>query len=244
MRLRQILTGHATPLRAALAAAAIGCAVSTLTAEATAAQAPPAQASAAKPAPAKAAQTKPVPATPAPATPASAKPGPAKPGAPAAQADAGPVVTMETAKGTIVFQLYAQDAPKSVAHIVKLIKSSFYRSQRVLRVVPGQLVQFGDKQSRDMTRREWWGRGVDSGSGQPIGVSEMSKTRKFKLGTVGLAHSGDPRQADSQMFFALRTIPEWNGKYVIIGQVTAGLDVLPKLKVEDLIKLVTVADAK
>lgn len=271
MRLRLIVSFRVRParprrargraLRLSLAAVAIGCAAATLTAQAPAVQAhvaqariaqaadaktafAAAQAGAAKPAPAKPAPAQPgtkTPAKPAPATSAAGQPAGAKP---AASSDAGPVVTMETAKGTIVFQLYAQDAPKSVDHIVKLVKSSFYRSQRIIRIVPGQLVQFGDKQSRDMTRREWWGRGLDSGSGQPIGAAEFSKTRKFKLGTVGLAHSGDPRAADSQMFFALRAIPEWNGKYVIIGQVTSGLDVLPKLKVEDLIKLVTVTDAK
>jgi cyclophilin family peptidyl-prolyl cis-trans isomerase len=179
------------------------------------------------------------------ATPAKAdasKPGPA-PQKPAAVSDAaaGPAVTMETAKGTIVFQLYAKDAPKSVAHILELVKSGFYRNQRIIRVVPGQLVQFGDKQSRDFTRRDWWGRGLESGSGHPIGVAEISKTRTFKLGTVGLAHAGDPAQSDSQMFVALRPIPQWSGQYTIIGQVTSGLDVLPKLKVEDVIKNITIA---
>jgi cyclophilin family peptidyl-prolyl cis-trans isomerase len=195
------------------------------------------------------AQTEPAKPTGVRATPAKAdasKPGPGlqKPAAPAsapAVPVVGPVLTMETDKGTIVFQLYQKDAPKSVAHIVELVKSSFYRSQRIIRVVPGQLVQFGDKQSRDFTRREWWGRGMESGSGHPIGVAEFSKTRTFKLGTVGLAHPGDPAQSDSQMFFALNTIPQWTGKYVIIGQVTSGLEVLPKLKVEDAIKNITIA---
>jgi peptidylprolyl isomerase len=176
--------------------------------------------------------------------PAASKPAASKPAAAPAQAAvaAGPVVTMETAKGTVVFTLFKQDAPKSVDHIVALIKNSFYRSQRITRVVPGQLVQFGDKQSRDMSKQEWWGRGADSGSGNAIGVAEISKTRTFKVGSVGLAHSGDPAGADNQMFFALKAIPAWNGKYTIIGQVTSGLDVLPKLQVTDLIKLVTVKE--
>lgn len=201
------------------------------------------------PAPAQAAPAKPtgVKATPAkadaskPGSSAGAgaqKPAAQKPAAPAAAA--GPVLTMETSKGTIVFQLYQKDAPQSVQHILALVKSNFYRSQRIIRVVPGQLVQFGDKQSRDFTRRDWWGRGAESGSGRPIGVAEFSKTRTFKLGTLGLAHPGDPAQSDSQMFFALQSIPQWTGKYVIIGQATSGLDVLPKLKVEDEIKNITI----
>lgn len=197
---------------------------------------------------AQAAQTAPAKPTGVKATPAKAdasKPGPGlqKPAAPAstpAAALPAPTVTMETAKGTIVFQLYQKDAPKSVAHILELVRSGFYRNQRIIRVVPGQLVQFGDKQSRDFTRREWWGRGAESGSGHPIGVAETSKTRTFKAGTVGLAHAGDPAQSDSQMFFALKAIPQWTGKYTIIGQVTSGLEVLPKLKVEDVINNITI----
>ena len=47
---------------------------------------------------------------------APAKPAP-KPSAPAPVA--GPVVTVDTIKGTIVFETYPQEAPKSVEHIVK-----------------------------------------------------------------------------------------------------------------------------
>lgn len=166
---------------------------------------------------------------------ASVKATPAK-----ADPAAGPILTMETEKGTIVFQLDPKGAPKSVAHIVDLVKKGFYRSQRIIRIIPGQAVQFGDKQSRDFTRREWWGRGAESGSGNPIGVSEVSKTKPFKLGTVALANAGDPAQSDSQMFFALASIPQWTGKYTIIGQVISGQEVLPKLKVEDMIKNITI----
>ena len=58
---------------------------------------------------------------------------------------------------------------------------------------------------------------------------------------MSLAHPGSPASADSQLFFALRAAPQWDGKYTIIGQVTTGLDVLPKLQVGDRIKRVTVS---
>jgi cyclophilin family peptidyl-prolyl cis-trans isomerase len=43
------------------------------------------------------------------------------------------------------------------------------------------------------------------------------------------------------MFFALRASPQWDGKYTIIGQVTSGLEILPKLQVGDRIKKETVS---
>src|SRR5262249_51240544 len=144
-----------------------------------------------------------------------------------------PQLIVETAKGIITIELFPDTAPKSVEHILKLVNSGFYRSQRVHRVVPGELVQFGDKQSRDMTLKSWWGRGPQSGSGSPIGVAEISKKHLHTRGAVGLAHPGDPRAADSQMYITTRALPNLDGKYAVIGQVTSGMDVVLKLKVED-----------
>ena len=105
-----------------------------------------------------------------------AKPGgvTAKPGAasatPTPDPALGPMLVIETVKGTIYVQLFAKEAPKSVEQVVRLTKGKFYNQQKVHRVVAGQIVQFGDKQSRDATLREWWGQGPSSGSGKPIGV--------------------------------------------------------------------------
>lgn len=167
-----------------------------------------------------------------------------KPTAPAAaEPTSGPQLVMDTAKGQIVIQLYEKEAPKSVAHVVELAKQGFYRSQRIFRVVPGQIVQFGDKQTRNMTLRDWWGRGPDSATGKPIGVAEISKTRKHKAGSVGMAHSGNAAAADNQIYIVLRPMPQLDGKHAIIGQVVTGLDVVPKLAIADLIKEVTVRAA-
>jgi cyclophilin family peptidyl-prolyl cis-trans isomerase len=166
----------------------------------------------------------------------------AKPAAPAAKAPAvkAPVFHIETAKGTIVVETFPMDAPKSFEHILALVKKNFYRNQAVHRVVPGQAVQFGDPQSRNMSLVDWWGRGPNSGSGQMIGVSEVSKTRKHKRGTLSIANSGKPEYGDSQMFIALRAVPAWDGKYTIIGQVTSGMEIADKLARGDKIKNITV----
>jgi peptidylprolyl isomerase len=162
---------------------------------------------------------------------------------PPAAAAAVPVITMETAKGTIVFETFPLEAPKSVDHIVKLVKRRFYDGQAFHRVVAGQLVQFGDQQSRNATLKDWWGRGPNSGSGSPIGVAEFSKKHPHKRGSVSLAHSGTAGSADSQMFFALKAAPQWDGKYTVIGQITSGIEIPAKLQVGDRIKRVTVAGA-
>src|SRR5262245_48520269 len=120
------------------------------------------------------------------AKPPAAKPAAAKPAA--APVTKTPVFRIETAKGPIVVETYPMEAPKSCEHILALVKKNFYNNQAVHRVVPGQAVQFGDPQSRNMMLSDTWGRGPNSGSGQTIGVNEVSKTRKFRRGSLAIAN--------------------------------------------------------
>jgi cyclophilin family peptidyl-prolyl cis-trans isomerase len=163
-----------------------------------------------------------------------AAPAPARP-----SPGAGPIIVFETAKGTFEMETYPNEAPKSVDHILKLVKRNFYSGLRVHRVVPGQLVQFGDPLSRDVSKREFWGTG---GSGNPVGVAEMSPKRKHVVGAVALAHPGDPRSADSQMYVMLIPQPKYDGHYVVIGRVINGMDVVAKLKELDVIRRATVKE--
>jgi cyclophilin family peptidyl-prolyl cis-trans isomerase len=168
------------------------------------------------------AQTSKPPAKPAASAPANA---PKSPGA-------GPVFVVETVKGTFEVETYPNEAPKTVDHILALIKRNFYNGQRILRIVPNQ-------QTRDMTKQAWWGRGFDAGSGKSIGVAEFSKKRLHKVGSVSMAHPGDAKEADSQMFISLSAQPKWNGQYTVFGQVISGMDVVRRLVVTDRIVRVT-----
>lgn len=155
---------------------------------------------------------------------------------------AGPIIVFETVKGNFEIETYPNEAPKSVEHILALAKRNFYNGQRVHRVVPGFVVQFGDPQTRDMTKRDVWG---TRGSGRAIGVAEISPKRPHRVGAVALAHSGDPRSADSQLYIALAGLEEpriknIQGDFAVIGQVISGMDVVRKLQVPDIIRRVTV----
>jgi cyclophilin family peptidyl-prolyl cis-trans isomerase len=152
---------------------------------------------------------------------------------------AGPIITIETTKGTIQFETYPNEAPKSVEHIFGLIKRNFYNGMRVHRVAPGFVVQFGDPFSRDMSKKDRWGTG---GSYNAIGVLEASPKRTHGLGAVAIAHPGDPRQGDSQMYITLAPAHRLDGQFTVIGQVIAGMDVVRKLAVPDIIRRVTVKE--
>lgn len=152
-------------------------------------------------------------------------------------APAGPVLVMEMSKGGVVeIQLFQNDAPKSVAHILELVKRDFYRGLRFHRVTP-TLVQVGDPQTRNMSLRNSWGTG---GSGSIVGVAEVSKTRKHVRGTVALANAAGPASSDSQFYIMKSASPSLDGKYTIIGQVTKGMDVVDKIVETDVVKTLTV----
>jgi cyclophilin family peptidyl-prolyl cis-trans isomerase len=146
---------------------------------------------------------------------------------------AGPIVVIETSKGTITLETYPSEAPKTVENFLALVKSNFYNRQHFHRAEPF-VIQVGDPDSKgDLSRQAMWGR---RGNGKPIGVAEISKKLTNKKGAVGMAYAGDPTQADSQFYVVrqAKKIPE--GKYAIFGQVTSGQDVADKIEVGDLIK--------
>lgn len=159
-------------------------------------------------------------------------------------APAGPVVVMETAKGTIEFETFPEDAPKTVEQVLTLVKKNFYRGLRFHRVEKNFVIQVGDPRTRDVTRMDQWGKGGSAGgSGKPIGVAEFSKKRLHKRGAVGIAYASDPKEADSQFYIMLANRPALDGKYAVFGQVIAGMDVVEKIEVGDVIKKISVKEA-
>jgi cyclophilin family peptidyl-prolyl cis-trans isomerase len=147
----------------------------------------------------------------------------------------GPILIVETARGTISIETFQDEAPVSIAHIVALARRGFYDGQRVHRAIPGFVVQFGDPQSRDLAKRELWGRGAGAASGRPVGAAEITGRRKHTIGAVGLSHMGDPAKADSQLYITLTDQPDLDGRYAIVGRVIDGDDVPGLLQVGDAI---------
>lgn len=155
--------------------------------------------------------------------------------APQTSPGAGPVIVLETTKGIVEFETYPEEAPRTVAQIVGLVKQDFYTGQHFHRADTAfGLIQIGDPQSRNILMREWWGR---AGSGKPIGVAEITKKRRHVRGAVGIAYPGtNPRSADSQFFINTKPHPEWDPKYTVFGRVIKGMEVVDKIQVGDILK--------
>jgi cyclophilin family peptidyl-prolyl cis-trans isomerase len=153
---------------------------------------------------------------------------------------AGPIIVLETAKGTIEFETYPDEAPKTVARILELVKKGFYNGLRFHRVEPNLLVQIGDPGTRDVSRQAYWGGG---GTGKPIGASEITKKRRHVRGAVGMAYAGNNRKgADSQFYIVLQPKPEFDGKYTVFGRVITGMSVVGKITRGDVLKKASIKD--
>jgi cyclophilin family peptidyl-prolyl cis-trans isomerase len=141
---------------------------------------------------------------------------------------AGPIVVLETVKGTIEFETYPEEAPKTVERILELVRKNFYNGQRFHRAEPMFVVQIGDPESKIPQKSDWWGR---AGYGKPLGVAEITKKRRHVRGAVGMGYAGtDPRQADSHFYITLANRPDLDGRYAVFGRVISGMEVADKLQ--------------
>jgi peptidyl-prolyl cis-trans isomerase B (cyclophilin B) len=145
------------------------------------------------------------------------------------------VITMEKG-GEIVLEFFPQDAPKHVENFVALAKKGFYDGQRVHRVEPNFVVQFGDPQSKTKPMDD-----PAMGSGGPgYTIKAEFNHRKFERGVLGMARSQHPDSGGSQVYLMLGPAPFLNGKYTAFGQVAKGMDVVDKIRVGDRIKSIKV----
>ena len=136
-------------------------------------------------------------------------------------------MTIETKYGNIEIELYAKDAPKTVARISELAKKGFYDGLTFHRVVPGFVVQGGDPA----------GNGT-GGSGQNLPAEFNS--RQHVEGTLAMARASDPNSADSQFYISLGRHPHLDNNYTVFGQVTKGMDAVKQIKQGDKMTKVTV----
>jgi cyclophilin family peptidyl-prolyl cis-trans isomerase len=170
-------------------------------------------------------------------------------GAPAARA-ANPRVVMTIAeRGSITIELYQKDAPKTVAHFLKLVNEKFYDGLLFHRVVPSFVVQAGDPKSLTIDGKllrnispeavaQQFGLG-NGGSDENIPFEKTPYTHEH--GTLAMALN-KPQSAtgDSQFFINLKANTQLNGDYCVFGKVVKGLDVVDKIQQGDRISSVHV----
>ncbi len=131
------------------------------------------------------------------------------------------IVTLHTAKGNVVLQLYPEKAPQAVNNFVFLARSGWYDGITFYRVLPDNRVMTGDPS--------------ETGLGNPgyLFETEIPSGLRFdQPGMVAMDNDG-PGTNGSRFFITLGSNAQWNGQFTIIGQVLSGLDILSALNARD-----------
>ncbi len=132
-------------------------------------------------------------------------------------------VVLDTSKGQIVLELFADKAPVTVSNFLDYVDAKFYDGTIFHRVIPDFMIQGGgftpamkQKPTKDPIKNE-----ADNGL-------------ENQRGTIAMARTGDPHSATGQFFinsvnndflnFKSKTPQGWG--YAVFGKVVAGIEVV------------------
>ena len=139
--------------------------------------------------------------------------------------------TIETNRGTIKLELFADKTPKTVANFEKLAKQGFYDGLKFHRVIPDFMIQTGCP------------KGTGTGDAGYKFADEFHPDLKHKgPGVLSMANAG-PNTNGSQFFITHVATPWLDGKHSVFGQVIEGQDVVNAIQQGDKMTKVTVEDA-
>jgi peptidyl-prolyl cis-trans isomerase B (cyclophilin B) len=144
--------------------------------------------------------------------------------------------TIETTKGTIVLELFDEEAPETVKNFEKLANSEFYDGTRFHRVIPNFMIQGGDPISKDPNDR----RAGTGGPGYRIKCETHRNVHKHVAGTLSMAHAGKDT-GGSQFFICHSPQPHLDKVHTVFGQVTTGMDVVNAIRQGDEVTSIRVA---
>ena len=136
-----------------------------------------------------------------------------------------PVMKIATEKGDLLVALYEDQVPNTVANMITLAESGFYKGMTFHRIIPKFMAQGGCPFSKD-------GAKGTPGTGDPgyKFADEIVPTLKHTgRGILSMANSGKDTNG-SQFFLCFAEAPHLDGKHAVFGKVVKGMEVLDKLE--------------
>jgi cyclophilin family peptidyl-prolyl cis-trans isomerase len=127
------------------------------------------------------------------------------------------IATINTTEGPVVFELFDEDAPKTVANFRKLASEGFYDGLTFHRVIKDFMIQGGCPQG--------------TGTGGPgYTFEDEINDHKVERGALAMANAG-PNTNGSQFFIVTADACSWlDGKHTVFGHVSEGMDVVDRLE--------------
>ena len=128
--------------------------------------------------------------------------------------------TMTTNHGPITFELFDEDAPKTVENFRKLARDGFYDGLIFHRVIKDFMVQGGCPQG--------------TGTGGPgYQFEDEINPHKVVRGALAMANAG-PNTNGSQFFIVTTGAAPWlDGKHTVFGEIVEGMDTVDAIEASE-----------
>lgn len=136
-------------------------------------------------------------------------------------------ITMQNGE-KIHFELYENDAPKTVANFVKLIKEGYYNGKTFHRVIPGFVSQGGCPN----------GNGTGD-LGYTIPCETANNPHKHEVGSFSMAHRGKDTGC-CQFFITHEAQPHLDGVHTVFGKVLDNIEAVRNMRNGDVIESIVV----
>ena len=143
------------------------------------------------------------------------------------------LATIETGKGKIELELFADKTPLTVANFVNLVQRGFYNGLGFHRVIPNFMIQGGDPA----------GNGT-GGPGYQFKDEFVAELKHTGPGILSMANAG-PGTNGSQFFITHVATPWLDGKHTVFGKVKSGQEIVNQIGQGDkIIKISIQGDTK
>ncbi len=145
--------------------------------------------------------------------------------------------TIETKKGKLILELFAEDVPVTVNNFVFLAREGFYDGVVFHRIIPNFMAQGGDP-----TGTGRGGPGYNFDDEFPRDASGALE-HKHGTGSLSMANAGAGTNTNgSQFFITYAPQPHLDGAHSVFGQLLVGMDVLKNLQNGDVMTRVTIQE--
>jgi peptidyl-prolyl cis-trans isomerase B (cyclophilin B) len=132
-------------------------------------------------------------------------------------------VLLETSKGKIEVELFAEAAPEHVRNFLKLSKVGLYDNTGWHRIVPGFVIQGGDLSTRVPPVTQ------EQATKYVKNLQAEFSDLKHEKGILSMARGEALDSASTSFFICLAPQPSLDAKYTIFGRVINGLDVVDEI---------------
>ncbi len=137
-----------------------------------------------------------------------------------------PKVLLETTKGNITIELYADKAPITVKNFLRYVEDKHYDGTIFHRVIDGFMIQGGGMTASKIEKR----------TREPI-ANESSNKLSNTRGTIAMARTSDPNSATAQFFINVvnndrldKALAGDGFGYCVFGKVVDGMDVVDRIR--------------